>query len=471
MRALLERAGYDTGGIRSAGIDVGLGVRRPDVPVLLRLLGPDEPLSSLVRLFLFGQSLDTRELRRRLGPDLEVLGDAGLVRTSGARTEPTAQLTPWRDFIVAHDVDPAGPLWPEHVSGPTPAAETLARLIIPGDAETSLDLGTGSGILALALATLSHEVVATDVNPAALRYARLSAGLSGLENIDVREGSLFEPVAGARFDRVVSNPPFVIGPDSAFVFRHSELPDDQLSRRVAEGAAEHLADGGFAAILGNWIVPRGERWLDPVRSWLEGTGCDAVVMLHGVEDPLSYAVRWNGRSQYVEPDAFRRLLGRWLEYDRTREIEAIASGGIALRRSGTSSWVHGLQLDGEPRGEGPAHLARLFAAGDRIAAGIEDERLLDTSVALDAPHRLEQSLVSRPDGYTVEPAQLTLDDSLGVSMTIPPDLIPFVLQLDGSRTVRETLTAVDHAGASAPALQLVRGLLERGYVSLAEAGA
>jgi SAM-dependent methyltransferase len=445
---------------------VGLGVRRPDVPVLLQLLEPAEPLSSLVRLFLFGQDLDTRDLRRRLGRDLDALADAGLVVEHGPRTESTVQLTPWRGFIVAHDVDPPGPLWPEHVSGPTPAAETLAQLIMPGKAGASLDVGTGSGVLALLLARSSHSVIATDINPAALRYAALSAALSGLGNIEVRAGSLFKPVGTTRFDRVVSNPPFLIAPDSGLLFRHNDLPGDEMSRRVVKEAAGHLADGGYAAVLCNWVVPRGEAWLDPVRSWLDGAGCDAIVLLHAVEDPMSYAVRWSGRTQYVEPAEFGDLLARWLEYDRKQGIEAIASGAIVLRRSGQTSWFHGLQLDAEPHGDGPAHLARLFAGADAIAQGLDDERLLATAVSLDAAHRLEQSLVSRRGGYVLEPATLLLEDSIGVQMSIPPDLIPFVLQLDGSRTVGETIEVVELSSDVASALALVRGLIERGYVSL-----
>ena len=185
-----------------------------------------------------------------------------------------------------------------------------------------------------------------------------------------------------------------------------------------------------------------------------------------MEDPLSYAVRWNGRAQYVDADEFRRILGRWLDYDRKHGIEAIASGAMVLRRSDASSWIHGLQLDGDPRGDGAAHLTRLFAAGDEIALGTSDERVLDAVVSLDAAHRLEQSLVSRPDGYVVEPAQLLLDDSLGVRMTIPPDLIAFVLQLDGSRTVREAIETVESGNARSSALTTVRSLLERGYLTV-----
>lgn len=470
-RALLNRANYSEAGIRAIGIDPGLGVRRPDVPVLLQILQPVEPLASLVRLFLLGLDGDRVDIERALGPDLDVLLAAGLIAEDGGRISPTVQLTPWRGFLVVHDPDPVGELWPDHVSGPTPAAETLAQLIVPGHVERALDVGTGSGLLALLLAGSAGSVVATDINPAARRYAQLSAALNGLSQIEVRAGSLLEPVGDARFERIVSNPPFVISPDSAFVFRHSDAPRDELSRAVVQGAASHLADGGFAAILCNWIVPRGDTWLDAVRPWLEGLGCDAVVLLHGVEDPLSYAVRWNGRSQYLAPEAFGELLGHWLDHDRRHGIEAIASGAIVLRRRDGTNWVHGLQLDGESRGDGRDHVLRLFTAGD-LLAGIADERhLLAARLDLAAPHRIQQSLVSRAGDYAIEPARLLLEDGLGVSVTVEPDLIPLLLRLDGRQSLEDVIgevaaaSGVDASQLTARAVALIWAMLERGYLA------
>jgi SAM-dependent methyltransferase len=447
------------------------------VPVLLRVMRPVEPLASLVRLFLLAHEVDRKELKRRLEPDLEALIGAGLAEERGARIAPLVQLTPWRGFLVPHDPDPEGELWPEHVSGPTPAAETLAQLIVGGEVGSALDLGTGSGLLALLLARHAGTVVATDINPAALRYARLAVALNDVPHIEVREGSLFEPVGDQRFDRIVSNPPFVISPDASLLFRHSELPKDELSRRVIEGAAGHLEDGGYASILCNWVVPRGATWLDAIRPWLENRSCDAVVLLHGVEDPMSYAVRWNGRSQYVAPAEFTKLLGRWLEHDRRQGIEAIASGAVVLRRRTGSNWTHGVQLQGEPRGDGGAHLRALFAAGDYLAGRAGALDVLGGAFGLNAPHRLEQTLVGRGGDYVVEPARLLLENSVGTTVTVDPDLIPVILRLDGEAPLRVVIdevaaaSRVDAASLSGRAVALVTELLERGYLEPAAGSA
>ncbi len=468
VRELLRHAQYTEAGIQALGVDIGLGVRRPDVPVLLRALEPSEPLASLVRIFLLAQAADRHELERRLGRDLEALVRAGLLRQRAGQLEPTVQLTPWRGLLVAHDPDPDGELWPTHVSGPTPAAETLAQLIVPGPGP-AMDLGTGCGLLALLLARPTVLVTATDINPAALRYARLGAELNEVV-VDVREGSLFDAVGESRFQRIVSNPPFVISPDTALIFCHGGMPRDETSRRVVEGAGAHLVDGGIAVMLANWIVPRGSTWLDAVRPMVESTGCDAVILLHGVEDPLSYAVRWNGRAQYVAPDRFPENLERWLDYDREQGIEAIASGAIVLRSRTGRTWTHGLQIDGETRGAAGGHILRLLSGVDYLA-GIDDSAaILATAFRLAEPHRLNQSLVADRGEYALDPATLVLDEGLGTSVVVEPDLIPVVLRLDGAVPLGGVIDEVVTGSGTAPssitdrAIALVTTMLERGFV-------
>src|SRR5688572_18246060 len=87
-------------------------------------------------------------------------------------------------------------------------ARALSGLAI-GDATSLsvLDLGTGSGIGAVFAARKGASVVAVDINPEAVRCARINALLNHVdERIDVRLGDLFEPVRGEEFDLVLFNP-------------------------------------------------------------------------------------------------------------------------------------------------------------------------------------------------------------------------------------------------------------------------
>jgi release factor glutamine methyltransferase len=112
----------------------------------------------------------------------------------------------------------------------------------------ALDMGTGSGAGAVFAARQGFHVVAVDVNPAAVRCARLNALMNGLEaRVDVREGDLFAPVRGERFDLVLFNPPFFRGTPRDALDQAWRSPD--AVERFAAGLPEHLTAEGRALIV------------------------------------------------------------------------------------------------------------------------------------------------------------------------------------------------------------------------------
>jgi SAM-dependent methyltransferase len=375
--------------------------------------------------------------------------------------------------VVAHDPDPAGELWRDHVSGPNPAAETLADLTIRQPVGSALDVGTGSGLLALLAARHADRVVATDINPHALDLAELNGALNDVRQLEPRLGDLFEPVADSRFDLIVSNPPYVISPETDLLFRHSPMARDALSGTVVREAAAHLTEGGFAHILCNWVQRPGDPSSAAVGSWVEGLGCDALILVHGVEDPLAYAVRWNQRAQQVLPYSYAARLDDWLGYFERLGIEAIGSGAAILRRREGSNWVHEMELASESRGPGGPQLLSVFDGRDYLARTSDERTMRDDSFRIPAPHRLDQSLVSRDDGYVIEAASLVLEEGLGNRLAVVPDLIPVLLRLDGSQTLGAIVDEVAEGTSADPAELLgrasgfVRELLEGGFVTVA----
>ncbi|HVT59851.1 MAG TPA: methyltransferase [Thermoanaerobaculia bacterium] len=128
-------------------------------------------------------------------------------------------------------------------------ARTVAALERPpASAARALDLGTGSGVGAIFAARRGYRVVAVDVNPHAVRCARANALLQGLEErIEVRQGDLFAPVAGERFDLVLFNPPFFRGAPGDDLDAAWRSPD-AIERFVA-GLPAVLAPGGRGLVL------------------------------------------------------------------------------------------------------------------------------------------------------------------------------------------------------------------------------
>ena len=150
----------------------------------------------------------------------------------------------------------------EHTLVPRPETEhlveTALELITAHDLRQVLDLGTGSGAIALAIRRGSAKcrVTATDISAPALAIARRNAGRLGLRDIVFVEGDWYRPLRGARFDLIVSNPPYV--PDAelgrAGLCHEPRVAlsggDDGLKglRTVIAGAPRHLRDGGWLAL-------------------------------------------------------------------------------------------------------------------------------------------------------------------------------------------------------------------------------
>ena len=111
-----------------------------------------------------------------------------------------------------------------------------------------LDLGTGTGVAAIAAAAAGAHVTAVDINPEAVRCARINVLLNRVESdVDVRQGDLFAPLAGIRFDVVVCNPPFFSGrPKSA---RDAAWRSEDFLERFCTGLDDVLDASGFALMV------------------------------------------------------------------------------------------------------------------------------------------------------------------------------------------------------------------------------
>ena len=173
---------------------------------------------------------------------------------------PIAYLTGTREFwSLALRVTPA-------VLVPRPETEILVELALqrlPEQQASSsvdracsiLDLGTGSGAIALAIASErpGARVTGVDISPAALEVAVQNSRDLGLAHVDWRLGSWFAPVQGERFDVIVANPPYVAAADPALEHL-TEEPAIALCcgptglealSAIAGAAVPHLHDQGW----------------------------------------------------------------------------------------------------------------------------------------------------------------------------------------------------------------------------------
>jgi SAM-dependent methyltransferase len=252
----------------------------------------------------------------------------------------------------------------DYVVGVGPAGKTLARLTIRRPVGSALDLGTGPGFQALLAARHAERVVGVDINARALDYAQYNAELNGLENLEWRLGSWFEPVDGERFDLIVANPPYVVSPEDGLTYRDSGEPGDALVLRLLAELPDYLEEGGFGQVLCDWI-PRGNDWRGPIEEAVTGKGCDVVILKYSDTEPEQYARQWNDRLGNRDHVAFESAVEHWAVHYRGLGIGSISFGLVAVRRrSDGPNWVRAIAVPGGPSERAGDHLGRLFTGRD-----------------------------------------------------------------------------------------------------------
>ena len=235
--------------------------RNSTIPAVRALAGHDDPLATLTRLWPLQQPVARAALDRALPGLLEPLIEAKILAATGEQVRAETDVRPYAsddgDFWVVSDLSPnldtaVAPMRPDLVLGLSAASTSLAQLTIrrpvgrgaprpgyrlrraepaPGPAQRG-----GGGH--------RPEPAGPGPGPAA------TAMLNGID-LDLREGSLYAPVAGERFDLITSNPPYVMSPPtgaSRLTYREGDIPADglveQVVHRARAEAEQERADAG-----------------------------------------------------------------------------------------------------------------------------------------------------------------------------------------------------------------------------------
>lgn len=489
LREDLAAAGYTSEGSAELLGPVASGaLGREQVLAARRVVETDRsPLATLLALFCLGFTVPERRVAAALPrTGLDGARRLGLVHGTGEEVSGICDLRPYGDdaggaWWVASDLGAAvrpGALPLDHVLGIGGASTTLASWTPRAQVGRVLDLGTGCGVQSLHLSQHADEVVATDISRRALAYAAFNAALAGVD-WDLRLGSLLEPVAGERFDLVVSNPPFVITPRAEGVpryeYRDGGLAGDAVVASLVRSVGAHLEPGGVAQLLGNWETRSGEGWTERAGGWLDGTGLDAWVVQRDVQDPAEYAELWardGGHRPGTAPhDA---LVAAWLDDFAARDVAQIGFGVITLRRPvDDRSPVLDLTEASGPVGSpmGPSVLAGL-AVRDWLARH-DDDAVLDAAWTC-APDVTEERH-GRPGQ---EPSVILARQGGGLGRAVRLDTLDAALLsvCDGELSARSALVAISALldlptdAALAQGAALLRRLAADGLVTSPDVG-
>lgn len=212
-------------------------------------------------------------------PILRLMRAADAVVEDGPLLRPTLRFSSLDGDLFAHSAYP--PSAPDAVFF-GPDTMRFANAVIAhlegrtAPVRRAVDLGCGSGAAGICVAKPAPgaEVVLVDINPAAMRAARVNARLAGAGGVVVRRSDMLRDIEG-RFDLIVSNPPFMID-TAARAYRHGGGPlGAGLSLAVAEQAVERLAPGGSLVLFtGSAIVDGADPFREAVAALCARTGLD-----------------------------------------------------------------------------------------------------------------------------------------------------------------------------------------------------
>lgn len=486
LREALANAGYTAAGIADRiGPRASTATGRGDMRAALRATTGADPLDTLIRVFICGEAEPEAAVATALAPlpVAEALR-AGLVEPYAGGLRQGVDLEPYggdgEDWWVVADVPaaarPRRPLRPDHVLGVGGASTTLAGATVRHRVAAALDLGTGCGVQALHLSTHADAVTATDVSPRALRFAATTAALSG-QRWELLSGDMARPVAGRRFDLVVSNPPFVVGPATGpdpvrYVYRDSGRAGDALSAELAAAAAGLLAEGGVMQYLANWAHVSGADWGDRVAGWVDGTGLDAWVIQREVADPVEYVRLWLADANEADKGQDPARAAAWLDWFDENKIEAVGFGLVTLRNGGHDDPVVRVedlrQQVQPPLGE---QIAAWFGRQDWLR-GRGVDGLLDARyrAADGLTLRQEATMGAAAGGWAVDRQVLALPHGLRWVEEIDPLTLALVGGCDGQVRLRDQLTLlaaaheVTEPDLAEAAVPVVAHLVERGIL-------
>ncbi|MDN5806279.1 MAG: class I SAM-dependent methyltransferase [Brevibacterium sp.] len=471
----------------------------------------DQHLAALAILFHFRREVSTEIVRAALGESaFDVAVDSGLIVTgsgdetkSGDEVSSTDAATPaevadsgWvcAPFaVIPYDLPIGVPrgfrpgdenlyLVSDHgtlinpdvldgdfVLGLGGAGRTLVSLTPREHVGVSADIGTGCGIQALLLARHSDRVIATDISERALHLTGLSAGLNGVTNIELRAGSMLQPLTEP-VDLLVSNPPFVITPRTTvatFEYRDGGMTGDRLVRSLFTAIPDHLQPGGRSVCLGNWETTSAAD--SGPEGWVTDPGTSVLVIEREALDPIAYAETWIRDGGIPRASAeWNQATAAWMDDFETRSVSEVVFGYVIMGKSESASdresdndvpTIAGTATVAEAGQQSPTFktrvritsaiasnpqgLGQFVATNFALRSWLENattEELADT-VFTRSPDLVEHR--HHVPGES-DPSSITLEQGIGFGQVFDLDtaLAGFVSVADGSLSLRQTAVAL-----------------------------
>lgn len=469
----LRDAGYDVAHLgHEMDLSDGLYANQENLDPLLAKTEGDGELAVLARLFFVCWPVPEDKCKAIFsGEFLSACLTCGLLAREQDCLATTALLIPFHSKILACDSSVNRINLADIVIGPSASTHLLQRTLICGTGGVTLDLGTGTGVLALDAAAHSSQVIGTDINPRTLQFAAFNAALNSVANCEWREGNAFEPVSGQLFSRIVANPPFFLSPKNTFTYCDSPMELDGFSAHLARECSAYLEENGFYQMLCEWVEVEGERWEERLRGWTSQSGCDVLVLVAPRLTPLSYAEKRTKEAHLTQSSPLlEHTFSDRLRYLTDRRVQHVVSGVITMRkRSGATNWF--IILSGEPTGEAiGADLEARFESLTFLTT-VSDQQMFASRFKIAADVELEQRATAKAGDWQIEAIEVRKRTGLRDHLRLDEIVSQFLPLFDGTRTLSEVSKTVAERlqigleEADRRCLQLAKRLIQSNFVA------
>ena len=289
----------------------------------------------LTWVLALGQYADKQTVQRFIPDDVQQAMEALGLLAHGAdgRVYSPVFLCPTERLFCAADrwtrPDGSACEMPRDVVYPasSPPTRRFLQLIPHTPCQRALDIGSGTGIIAMQAASYAERVWASDLTSRCRHYAEFNRRLNGIDNLTAIEGDLYEAVGDQVFDRILAHPPYVPVLKPKWLFHDGGEDGEQLTRRIIAGLPKHLAPGGLF-ICDALGTDREASFEQRVRDWLgeKQEEFDVLLIVRKSYDPREYASGIALRNQ----DAAQ--FDQWLAMFDKLQIAQVLQLTIAIQR-------------------------------------------------------------------------------------------------------------------------------------------
>lgn len=439
----LRNLGYDEAAVTAAAHRTPYAALEPgDTTIADYLIDPQDPLGCAIDLLLLRRPVAAERASRLLGARL--LNDLRLldIITGERDIQGRVAVAPFEDLILVGDPPTSAPDGGDRFVAVSPSSVTVARLA-PQRAATTLDLGTGCGLLALLSARRGAAAIASDVSADALHFAAINGALNGANDIEWRRGDWLEATnAGERFDAITANLPYVLAPSRRDRYSDAGAEGDAVTRHLASALPGLLTPNGVSVLLGTWALRSGDDWPEVLVAGAADVPCSVLAIELATHDPLSYAVEWNDPLRRRDEVAFAEAVRAWLTHQQQLGIERLVTAVVVARRiEGAHSGLVTLAAPAIPGARAAEQVGRAL---DALELGLDDPDAVLQAVIAPAPGLLVQQTLAQRGLHplTAVAASAGVDGGLSVALPLSPATVAVLGACDGQRTLAEAASAI-----------------------------